>query len=363
MFMYEMPTRLYFGKNCIEEAGTVWSTLGKKALIVTGRHSAKANGSQDAITASLKRYGVDWVVFDEVEPNPSIDTVRRAADMGKREHVDFVIGIGGGSPMDAAKVIALLCTNDIDDTVLFTGPYEKTLPIVTVATTSGTGSEVTKVGVLTNPHAGTKQSVNTPVIFPAVSFCDPTFTYSVSPTVTIDTAVDALSHAIEGYVSKKSTPISDAWAEEAMRFIGLHLKNLDDTVSEAAREDLMYGSTLAGITIAQTGTTLVHSMGYELTYYKGYSHGRANGMLLPGYMKLLAHTVPDKVEKIWDILGLSGLSDFTALMKHLMGDTITLTEEEIKDYVKLVMPTGGKASTPYDVTEDVVAQLYRELAE
>lgn len=88
------------------------------------------------------------------------------------------------------------------------------------------------------------------------------------------------------------------------------MENLDGHLSKEAREDLMYGSTLAGMTIAQTGTTLVHSMGYELTYYKGYSHGRANGMLLPGYMKLISETMPDKVEKIWDILNLSGLDDF-----------------------------------------------------
>lgn len=363
MFMYEMPTRLYFGKKCMEEAKDVWSQIGKKALIVTERHSAKVNGSQEAVTSSLEQCGVSWILFDEVENNPSIDTVRRAAALGKTEQVDFVVGIGGGSPMDAAKVIALLCTNELDDRTLFTGPYEKPLPIVTVATTAGTGSEVTKVAVLTNPHVGTKQSVNTPLIFPTVSFCDPSFTYSVNPTVTVDTAVDALSHAIEGYLSKKSTPISDVWAEEAMRFVGIHLENLDGHLSKEAREDLMYGSTLAGMTIAQTGTTLVHSMGYELTYYKGYSHGRANGMLLPGYMKLISETMPDKVEKIWDILNLSGLDDFSALLRYTMPDRIVLSEEEIQHYVSIVMPTGGKASTSYEVTEDVVARLYRKLAE
>lgn len=362
MFMYEMPTRLFFGKDCLNGAGKDLKKLGQKALIVTGRHSAKINGSQKAVTEALESAGISWVLFDQIENNPSIKTVRKAADFGKAEHVDFVIGIGGGSPMDAAKVIALLCTNDLDDKALFTGPYVRPLPIVTVPTTSGTGSEVTKVGVLTNPAAGTKQSVNTPLIFPVLSYADPSFTESVSTTVTIDTAIDALSHAIEGYMSRKSTPMSDIWAEEAMRFLGPHLTDLEGTIPYAVREDLMYGATAAGIVIAQTGTTLVHGMGYQLTYYKGLSHGRANGLLLPGYMQLMAETMADKVEKVWDILGFSGLEDFTDCLHSLMPERISLTEDEIAAYVRLTLPTGAVASTAYEVTGDVIARLYRSLA-
>lgn len=217
MFTYYMPTQVFFGKNCIAESGQVLASLGKRALLVTGRHSAKVNGSQDAITGKLDELGIAWYLFDDVENNPSIDTIRRAASLAKEKGVDFVIGIGGGSPMDAAKAIALLCTDDLDDERLFKGPYKKPLPIVAVPTTAGTGSEVTKVSVLTNVHAGTKQSINTPFIFPVYAFADPTYTESVSQTVTIDTAIDALSHAVEGYMSTMSTPMSDVWAEEAMR--------------------------------------------------------------------------------------------------------------------------------------------------
>lgn len=362
MFMYEMPTRLYFGKDCIAQSGQELCRLGKKALLVTGRHSAKINGSQKAMTEHLETLGIAWVLFDEVENNPSIETVRKAAALGKAEGVDFVIGIGGGSPMDAAKVIALLCTNELDDAALFTGPYVRPLPIVTVPTTSGTGSEVTKVGVLTNPHIGTKQSVNTPLIFPAVSFADPAFTESVNPVVTVDTAIDALSHAIEGYMSKKATPMSDVWAEEAMRFLGVHLTELDGaSLSYAVREDLMYGAVLAGMVIAQTGTTLVHGMGYQLTYYKGLTHGRANGILLPHYMSLMEETMADKVEKVWEILGLSGLADFTACIKNLMPDTVCLTDAELAEYTALTMLMGAVTSTAYDVTEAVVKEMYQSL--
>ena len=362
MFTYYMPTKVFFGKGCIAQSGEVLADLGRKALLVTGRHSAKVNGSQAAVVEKLDELGISWFLFDEVENNPSVATIRKAAAFAMEEGVDFVIGIGGGSPMDAAKAIALVCTQDLDDEQLFTGPYRKPLPIVAVPTTAGTGSEVTKVSVLTNPKAGTKQSINTPLIFPVYAFADPAFTDSVPEAVTIDTAVDALSHAIEGYMSTAPTPMSDVWAEEAMRFLGVHLTDLKGAVSPVVREDLLYGSTLAGITIAQTGTTMVHSMGYMLTYYKGLSHGRANGLLLPAYMKLMEETMADKAEKVWAILGLSGAGDFAALMQDLMGDTVDLSDEEIEKFVTLTLPTGGVQRTPYAVTAELLTRIYQQLA-
>lgn len=155
--------------------------------------------------------------------------------------------------------------------------------------------------------------------------------------------------------------MSDVWAEEAMRFLGVHLTDLKGDVSPVVREDLLYGSTLAGITIAQTGTTMVHSMGYMLTYYKGLSHGRANGLLLPAYMKLMEETMADKAEKVWAILGLAGLDDFTALMEDLMGDTVDLSDEEIKKFVTMTLPTGGVQRTPYPVTAELLTDIYRKL--
>jgi alcohol dehydrogenase class IV len=361
MFTYEMPTKLFFGRDCIAQSGAALARLGKKALVVTGRHSAKANGSQQAVADVLEALHIFWVLFDEVESNPSIETVRRAAAIGRAEQVDFVVAIGGGSPMDAGKVIALLCTNELDDEQLFTGPYSKPLPIVTVPTTSGTGSEVTKAAILTNPHAGTKQSVANPLIFPTLSFADPAFTMGVSEAVTIDTAIDALSHAVEGYLARTATPVSDTWAEEAMCFLGSRLPALGGPLTYDVREDLMYGSTLAGIVIAQTGTTLIHGMGYQLTYYKGLTHGRANGILFPQYMKYMSETMPDKVDTIWELLDVSGLAEFTALIKKLMPDTVVLTKEEIDQFTKLTMPTKAVQNTSYDVTAELVAHSYGTL--
>lgn len=359
MFAYEMPTKLYFGQGCIAQAGADIKALGRKALLVTGRHSAKQNGSQAAVAALLDSLGIDWVLFDEVEANPSVETVRKGAALGRQAQAEFVIGIGGGSPMDAAKVIALLCTNELDDAAIFKGPYKAPLPIVAVPTTSGTGSEVTKVSVLTNHAAGTKQSIKSPLIYPKLALADPSFTMDVPEHVTIDTAIDALSHAVEGYMARASTPISDVWAEEAMRFLGVHLTNLRGRLPYAVREDLMYASTLAGIVISQAGTTLVHGMGYPLTYYKGLSHGRANGLLLPQYMKLMEESMADKAERVWEILGFADGTDFEAFMNDLMPDAVTLTDEDIEKFTAMTMTTHSVKATSYDVTADVVAGIYR----
>lgn len=358
MFSYEMPTKLYFGKGCVAEAGDDVKALGSKALLVTGRRSAKQNGSQDAVVSLLESLGIEWVLFDDVEANPSVETVRKGAALGRREHADFVIGIGGGSPMDAAKVIALLCTNELDDAALFNGPYKAPLPIIAVPTTSGTGSEVTKVSVLTNHRAGTKQSVKSPLLYPKLALADPSFTLDVPEEVTVDTAIDALSHAIEGYMAKASTPVSDVWAEEAMRFLGVHLANLRGDLSYAVREDLMYASTLAGIVISQAGTTLVHGMGYPLTYYKGLSHGRANGLLLPQYMKLMEESMADKAERVWEILGFSDAGDFEAFMKDLILEAVELSDEDVAKFTAMTMKTNSVKATSYDVTADVVSDVY-----
>lgn len=180
--------------------------------------------------------------------------------------------------------------------------------------------------------------------------------------MTIDTAIDALSHAIEGYMAKDATPVSDVWAEEALRFFGLHLTQLRGTLSYAVREDLMYASTLAGIVISQAGTTLVHGMGYCLTYYRGFSHGRANGLLLPQYMKLMEESMDDKAQRVWELLGFAGSDDFEAFMKDLMPDTVTLSEEEIEKFTTMVMKTASVKATSYDVTASVVARIYAHIS-
>lgn len=328
-----MPTKVFLGKDCMIENAVQLKTLGKKAFIVTGKSSAKANGSLACVQAALEAGGIAYSVFDRILSNPSIELVREAAIEARGAGADFIIGIGGGSPMDAAKAIAILAANEIDDTVLFSGPYpQPVLPVVAVPTTAGTGSEVTQYSILTNDALQTKTSIANEAIFPQMAFLDASYTEHLPSHVTVNTAIDALSHAVEGYLSAKATNISDILAAESMTILGKCLKALDGKVDFAVREQLLYASMLAGMVIAHTGTTALHSMGYSLTYFRDIDHGRANGLLMYEYLEFIAVEHGSRVDKMVSLMGMNSLEELKTCLDNLLGDKESISENEIKQF-------------------------------
>ena len=269
-FSFGIPTKIYFGKDCIAKNAGVLAAVGSKAMIVTGKHSAKASGALDDVTAVLEAEKKEYVIFDEIENNPSVETVAKAADIARAEKVDFVIGIGGGSPIDASKAIAVLAANtDMAVTDLFKNAFTKALPIVGVPTTAGTGSEATPYSVLLRKDMQTKVSFGTKDTYPVYAFVDAKYTYSLGKGSTISTAVDAFTHAFEGYLANRSTVISDSFATTAIKAFGKSMRKLARfELDEADRENLMLVSLLGGIIISQTGVTIAHGMGYCYTYFK-----------------------------------------------------------------------------------------------
>jgi alcohol dehydrogenase class IV len=224
---FYMPTKVIMEVGCVIKHKESMRGLGKKAMLVTGRNSAKYNGSQADVTQALQSMGISYVIYDQVMSNPTIDCVYEGASLAKKENVEFIISIGGGSPMDAGKAIALLAAQEVSKENLFAGQYEhKVLPMVHVPTTAGTGSEVTQYAILTNDKAQTKTSIATPFLFPTIAFCDPTYMMGLNDTVTINTAIDALSHAIEGMLSIRSTALSDALAVESIQVIMQNIKSV-----------------------------------------------------------------------------------------------------------------------------------------
>ncbi len=360
-FTYNMPVKVYFGKGCIEKNSSSIALLGRKCLIVTGKGSADRNGSLKQVTDALAKEGIAWERFNRVEANPSVETVREGGRMARETGSDFIIGIGGGSPLDAAKAMAILAVNEIDDDELFAGVYKsKPLPLVAVPTTAGTGSEVTPYSILTFRKIGNKKSIGTPEIFPAVSFLDATFTETLTIDTTINTAVDALSHAVEGYLSARATEVIEPIAVESMRLLGIHLKKLKDrgTPPFGDRDDLLYASMLAGMVIAHTGTTVVHAMGYPLTYHRDIDHGRANGLLMHGYLRFLEKSSP-KVKRVIDAMGLKGVDEFGSLMDSLLGGREDITDEEIETFTDIAMTSKNIANTSPSPTRDEVRSIFR----
>lgn len=367
-YKYFMPTRVVMGRDCIINNSDIFKTLGTKALIVTGVRSAKKNGSEHDIKAALDAAGISYLVFDKVMSNPTIACVYEGAAVAKENGADFIVAIGGGSPMDAGKAIALLAAQDIAEENLFSGTYEnKVLPMAFVPTTAGTGAEVTQYSILTNDKAQTKTSIASDLLFPTIAFLDAKYMDQLGVVTTINTAIDALSHAVEGMLSVKGSSISNALAAESIRMIMdcvpdmlLALESDDKTVFKPQiREQLLQASFMAGIVIAQTGTTAVHAMGYSLTYFKDIDHGRANGILLGEYLRLVEEEDPLLAGRILTAMNLSGVNQFTELMNRLLGEKEPISDEEISQYSELAIQTKNIANCIVKPTEAHITEMYR----
>lgn len=353
MFFY-MPTKVYAERDCVRNHAEEWCRLGKKALIVTGKSSAK-NGALEDVTEALKSRNVAFCLFDETEENPSIEMVMKVRDMGIQEGVDFVIGIGGGSPMDAAKAIALMiCHKDKNEDYLYEKGDDSALPVVEVATTCGTGSEATPYAILTIHAKRTKASLPHK-IFPAYALVDGKYLMTAGKNVLVSTAVDALGHYIESYVNSNATTYSRMLCEYGMG-LWTSVKNvlIGAELTAEQCDTLLAASTIAGMAISHTGTSLPHGLSYYLTYEDHIPHGKAVGYFLPGY---LAKAHPLMKKKVLDLLSFPDLQYFTSFIHQLIG-AMDADESLITAAVKGIMANPAKLKNcPYDVDESVLYQI------
>ena len=275
-------------KDAVAHYAGQLKAFGKRALIVTGAHSAKESGALSDIEAALDANGIHHVVFEEVEQNPSTDTIMRAREMGIMSRADFVIGIGGGSPLDAAKAVALMIYNhDQEKEYLYESRHEaRSLPVVAIPTTCGTGSEATGVAVLTRKERRTKSSIPYK-IYPGLALIDGKYLKTAPLEIIGNTAIDALSHLLESYFNSNATELSCAYVLQGLS-IWRRVKDVilgRREMTEKDREDLMTASTLAGMAIAITGTCLPHALSYTLTVIGDIPHGRAVGFFLSRFLR------------------------------------------------------------------------------
>ncbi len=358
-FRYFMPADLYFGEDCIAKHSSVFRKMGGKALILTGRSSAKKNGSLQDVLNALEKEKIAHVIFDEIEENPSFETVERAAEAGKKGNVDFVIGIGGGSPMDCAKAAAFLIANpSVKGDALLQEAVLSHIPIVEVPTTAGTGSETTQFSVLTLHSEKTKTSIRQKA-FAAAAFLDARYMAQMPSSITNNTAVDALSHLIEGYLCKNANFMSDQLAECGFRIF----RDCTEALKKRCylpedREKLLLASTIGGMVIAQAGTSLPHAMGYFPTYAKRVPHGRINGLLTAEYLKLFEDKT--KVSRFLSLLGFDSIDSLGAFLEEVLESSEVYTEEDICYYTAEMMKNRAKLSThPNEVTEDMIYRVYK----
>lgn len=358
---FYMPTLVYDEADCVAAHGGELAALGTKAMLVTGKNSARLCGALDDVLNALKAAGVSSVVFDEVEENPSIETVMKARDMAVENGCDLFVGIGGGSPMDAAKAISLMaCNADKDRDFLSAGDSSaKWYPVVCVPTTCGTGSEVTGVSVLTIHEKQTKSSIPY-AIFPELALVEAKYAAAAPASVVLNTAVDALCHLAESYIHTKATDYSrmcaaaglEVWSRNAEALVQL----ADGDSSAVSYEDLMRASTLAGMAIAQTGTSLPHALSYALTYRKGVPHGKACGQFLPGYLKLAA-AAGEPADAVLELAGFISVEELDFFLMATCGRD-SFSEEEAQEILEPLMATPKKLkNAPFDVNEAQLLEM------
>lgn len=304
-FSYFLPTEVRFGAGCFNGLAACCRALGRKPFIVTGRHSARAIGALDRAVAQLP----GAVVYDRAGENPTTGQCDAAARVCRESRCDIVIAIGGGSPMDVAKAVAGLALNE-GACAEFIGSdrfTEGALPIIAVPTTAGTGSEVTPYSVLVDTSENQKRTIKGRALFPRVALLDPELTASLPPDVTAYTGLDALSQAMEGLVSRKRTAVGDILALEACRLVRQWLPRAVSVPDDLeARGGMLLAAMLSGGVIAQSGTTLVHGMGYYYTLHCGLQHGLANGLLLAPVFRHNAVHLPETVASMASALGHCG---------------------------------------------------------
>lgn len=313
---FKSPARIVFGVNAVEKLCEEIALLGaKRALLVTDPGVRKA-GLIDRIEKNLKEASIGYEIFDRVEANPRIQTVHEGAAIYREQKCDLIIGIGGGSPLDAAKAIGVKATHEgsvADYTRRGGKPVQDILPpLIAIPTTSGTGSEVTWFSVLTDPEEKSKIVIATPLIAADIALVDPGMTRTMPPEVTAFTGMDALTHAVEAYVSIKATPFSDTLALTAIELIGANLREaVGNGDNLKARSNMMLGSTIAGMAFANSSVGLVHAVAHALGGQFDIAHGIANAIMLPLVMEYSLIAAPGKYADIACALGeaVEGLSE------------------------------------------------------
>ncbi len=320
-FTYFLPANIVFGKNRINELGSLSKKYGKKALVVTGKNSTKKTGLLDRSISLLNESGIQTIIFDEVTQNPLTTTATKGALIARENDCDMVVGIGGGSIMDCAKSIAMLSVNegDVSDYIFGKLVANSALPIILVPTTCGTGSEANGFAVLTNKDSMDKKSLRGDYLIPKLSIVDPSLMKTIPKQIFACVAFDSLCHLMEASTCKNSTPIIKSLAFEGVR---LAMKNIvpiyEGDLSDVRYEEMTLASTIGGMVIYTGGVTLGHAMEHPVSGLKNIAHGKGLAMLTPAIMRKTIEKIPDEFEELSLAMGGINSAHCLAILDNLL---------------------------------------------
>lgn len=312
--IFRTPTELVMGTGSVKQIGKKARALGATKILIVTDKVLNQNGLVNQVIAPLEKADFTVTVIDEVIPEPPFENLEAMAEKIIGQGYDLFVGLGGGSVMDATKVLAILMTNDVDDIRELVGidkVAHKGIPFILVPTTSGTGSEVTWNAIFTDTEDHVKKGIVSPYLLPDVAIVDAELTLGVPPAITAATGMDALVHAVESYTAMRANELTDGIALQAIKLITRSIRKAVYNGGDlSAREDMAMGSLLAGISLGNAGVGAVHALAYPLGGKFKVPHGVANSLLLPYVMKYNVISNLEKFAEVAKVLGenVDGLS-------------------------------------------------------
>lgn len=360
-FIFNVPTKIIFGNGKIAQLKEYLGPEINRVLVVTDKNVARESGALDKILSQLG--GKIISLFDEVKENPPLGQVKKGGELAKEKDVQLVIGLGGGSSMDAAKGCAVLATNPGNMIDYMNGKplTHEPLPVVCIPTSSGTGSEVTPYAVFTDPENESKGGFSHPGIFPRFSIIDPELTYSMPEGVVISTGLDVLTHSLEAYLSTEAYELNDVLALHSIEVVLESLEAASKKDKEAMGR-MSYASMLAGIAITNAGTILLHIMAYPLTVFHKVPHGKANAVLLPAFLRFMKERSVvkekvDRLEKMFERVG--GIKDFINNLKISTAlSSYGVDKSQLELFAQKTIIKSDIGITPAEITVTDIINIY-----
>lgn len=380
--IHRAPKTLITGNGCVSQIGVEARKLGATKVLILTDPGVACAGTVEQVERPLREAGLEVGVYDKAVPEPPMSSVDEIVAFTKEGGYDLIVGFGGGSPIDTAKIVAVLAvTGDkLEDYVGVDKVPRKGLPLIAVPTTAGTGSEVTAIAIFANEKLNVKQGVVSPHLIPNIALVDPELTYSCPPHVTAASGMDALIHCIEAYISVNATMHTDPLAAEGIRLISRSIRTAvyDGTHAEA-RHNMAMGSLLGGIAFGNAGVGAVHALSYPIGGMFHVPHGVANTLMLPWVMEFNMLACLPYFREIGEFMGenMEGLSDREAAEKTVQAmrtlaedlgvpqylSDVGIPESAIPDLVEGAMTQGRLwANNPRKFTREDMEQVYRNMA-
>ncbi len=371
---FNFPTRIFFGEHVLDDLPRELVSMGSKRPLLVTDMGLLNTPIPEQIKNIMEEAHLNVKIFSQVSPNPTDEQVEQGAKEFAEHRADCIVALGGGSPMDAAKAIQIRVNHhepleEYDDLKGGDAKITGALPaLLSIPTTAGTGSEVSRSAVITVRAAGRKVILFSPRLMPRAAVCDPTLTYGLPARITAETGMDALSHSVEAYLSKGYHPMADGIALQAISMVSANLvKAAENGNDEQARRQMMMASTMGAVAF-QKGLGVIHSLAHPLSSVSGVSHGLANALMMPHALAFNAQQVPERVADIARAMGaqdqspegaIRAVDDLLVRLGLKAGlSQVGVKESDIDDLVQKAMEDGCHMSNPRPCDEHDMRSLF-----